>query len=72
MSWISKMLGGKANGSDKSNASGQPRVTPMTVADRQRMALRPPSFTEMLPYVRYSPKEQVFAMRDGATLGAMF
>ena len=72
MSWISKMLGGKANGSDKSNVSGQPRVTPMTVADRQRMALRPPSFTEMLPYVRYSHKEQVFAMRDGVTLGAMF
>ena len=45
---------------------------PMTVRDRQRMAQRPPSFTEMLPYVTYSPGEQVFVMRDGATWGAMF
>lgn len=49
-----------------------PRRKPMTVAERRRMALRPPSFTELLPYVCYSPTEQVFAMRDGATLGAMF
>jgi len=62
MSWINKILG---------KAEPQ-REAPMTVADRERMALRPPSFTEMLPYVRYAPQDQVFVMRDGATLGAMF
>ncbi|MDH1501393.1 conjugative transfer ATPase [Comamonas terrigena] len=66
MSLISKLLGGKGSPDSKT------AETPMTVGDRQRMALRPPSFTEMLPYVRYSAQDRVFAMRDGVTLGAMF
>lgn len=44
----------------------------MTVADRKRMAQRPPSFTDMLPYVSYSEDDQLFVMRDGETMGAMF
>lgn len=43
-----------------------------TVGQRRRMTLRPPSFTDMLPYLSYEPDEQVFVLRDGATLGAMF
>ncbi|QRF90611.1 conjugative transfer ATPase [Alcaligenes faecalis] len=43
-----------------------------TVADRRRMALRPPSFTDMLPYISYAPDERIFVLRDGNTLGAMF
>ena len=44
----------------------------LTVADRRRMARRALSFTDLLPYVSYSPEEQVFAFKDGMTLGAMF
>ena len=44
----------------------------MTVADRTRMAQRPPSFTDLLPYVSYAEDDQLFVMRDGETLGALF
>ncbi|WP_404299115.1 conjugative transfer ATPase [Alicycliphilus denitrificans] len=44
----------------------------MTAGDRTRMALRPPSFTDLLPYVAYSEDDQLFVMRDGETMGAMF
>lgn len=44
----------------------------MTVGDRQRMAWRPPSFTEMLPWISFAAKDKVFVMRDGTTMGAMF
>ncbi|GAO72866.1 conjugative transfer ATPase [Comamonas sp. E6] len=44
----------------------------MTAADRKQMAARPPSFTELLPWVKFSPKDRNFVMRDGKTLGALF
>lgn len=44
----------------------------LTVADRRRMALRPPSFTALLPYARYAPEEKLFVMEDGVTHGALF
>ena len=43
-----------------------------TVGQRRRMAMRPPSFTDMLPYVSYEGDEQVFVLKDGATLGTFF
>ncbi len=43
-----------------------------TVESRKRMAMRPPSFTDMLPYVSYEAYEQVFVLKDGSTLGALF
>ena len=58
--------GGKAPQEPKKGGKG------LTVADRRRMARRAPSFTDLLPYVSYSTEEQVFAFKDGMTLGAMF
>jgi conjugative transfer ATPase len=43
-----------------------------TMGERQRMAHRPPSFTDMLPYVAYAPEDKVFVLKDGNTLGALF
>ena len=43
-----------------------------TVGQRRRMALRPPSFTDLLPYVAYDAQEKVFVLKDGSTLGAFF
>lgn len=43
-----------------------------SVSQRRRMAGRAPSFTDMLPYTSYDLKDDVFVMKDGATLGAMF
>ena len=36
------------------------------------MAMRPPSFTDMLPYVSYDADEQLFVLKDGDTLGMLF
>lgn len=49
-----------------------PKEHLLTVADRRRMAWRPPSFTALLPYASYAPDEQVFVMEDGVTFGALF
>lgn len=40
--------------------------------DRRRLAARPPSFTEQLPYVDYSLDDKLFVLADGSTLGMMF
>ena len=79
---VANVLGLKPNASTaakRSQASERPTaVSPdavrsgQTVADRRRMALRPPSFTDMLPYISYAPNEQIFVLKDGDTLGAMF
>ena len=47
-------------------------IKPMTPADRRRMASRPPSFTELLPWTRFDPEEEVFLLKDGQTLGMLF
>ena len=49
-----------------------PKEHLLSVADRQRMSWRPPSFTALLPYARYAPDEQLFVMVDGVTHGALF
>ena len=52
--------------------TGTGRPGGQTMGERQRMAQRPPSFTDMLPYVAYSPEDKVFVLKDGTTLGALF
>ena len=45
---------------------------PMTVGRRQGMAQRPPSFTDLLPYVSYEADAKTFVLGDGTTLGVLF
>lgn len=45
---------------------------PMTVADRRRMASRPPSFTDALPWTRFDASDEAFVLNDGASLAALF
>ncbi len=42
-----------------------------TSAVRQRYA-RPPSFTDLLPWMEYLPESQAFVLEDGVSLGAVF
>ena len=42
------------------------------VGQRRAMALRPPSFTDLLPYVAYSPTQRIFELKDGQSLGVLF
>lgn len=44
----------------------------MTVAERRRMASRPPSFTDALPWTRFDPGDEAFVLNDGASLAALF
>jgi len=45
---------------------------PLTRAMRQRMAARPPSFTELLPWTLFDADTQTFDLNDGASVGALF
>lgn len=44
----------------------------LTTATRRSMARRPPSFTELLPWTSYDPKDEVFPLNDGISVGALF
>lgn len=39
---------------------------------RHRMAERPPSFTELLPYITYEEDDELFVLKDGLSLGMLF
>ncbi len=44
----------------------------MRSADVQRGYERPPSFTDLLPWVEYIPEGRVFLLEDGVSVGALF
>lgn len=45
---------------------------PMTTAERRRMASRPPSFTDALPWTSFDPGDKVFWLNDGVSIAALF
>ena len=53
------------------NGKTQPPILEK-VDQRKRMALRPPSFTDLLPWTRFDPDEKIFILKDGSSLGLMF
>ncbi|KAA1192709.1 conjugative transfer ATPase [Pseudohalioglobus sediminis] len=54
------------NQSDISNAS------PLTSAIINQHYTRPPSFTDLLPWMEYLPESKAFLLEDGISLGALF
>ncbi|MBW8833395.1 MAG: TraC family protein, partial [Burkholderiales bacterium] len=44
----------------------------LTVAQRKRMASRPPSFTDLLPWTSFNAEDQVFWLNDGQNIAALF
>ena len=46
--------------------------TPVTTASVERLYDRPPSFTDLLPWVEYHPESQTFLLEDGVSVGALF
>lgn len=63
----------KAKGKATSNHKASPPPTkPLTISERQRMARRPPSFTELLPWTGFDPKDEIFYLKDGRSIGAIF
>jgi len=45
---------------------------PVTNAMVKSQYERPPSFTDLLPWVEYNPESQSFLLEDGISLGALF
>ena len=45
---------------------------PVRSADVKRCYERPPSFTDLLPWVEYIPESRTFLLEDGISVGALF
>ncbi len=45
---------------------------PLTTAAVRRQYDRPPSFTDLLPWVEYDPDSRTFLLEDGVSVGALF
>lgn len=45
---------------------------PVRSADVKRSYERPPSFTDLLPWVEYIPESRAFLLEDGVSVGALF
>ena len=43
-----------------------------TTSDMKRRTQRPPSFTDLLPWVEYLPESRAFLLEDGMSVGALF
>ena len=55
-----------------SKESAKPAEAPVTNAMVKRLYERPPSFTDLLPWVEYNPESRTFLLEDGISLGALF
>ncbi|HEB99708.1 MAG TPA: conjugative transfer ATPase [Thiotrichales bacterium] len=49
-----------------------PAGRPVTRGDAARLYQRPPSFTDLLPWMEYLPDERCFLLEDGCSVGALF
>ena len=55
-----------------SKESPKPAEAPVTQAMVKSLYERPPSFTDLLPWVEYDPGSRTFLLEDGISLGALF
>jgi len=46
--------------------------TPVMTRQVQRLYERPPSFTDLLPWMEYDPDSRTFLLEDGISVGALF
>ena len=54
------------------NLSGSSQAPAVKAASVRRQYARPPSFTDLLPWMEYLPDLQAFVLEDGVSLGALF
>ena len=45
---------------------------PVTTRQVKRLYKRPPSFTDLLPWMEYNPASRTFLLEDGLSVGALF
>ena len=56
----------------KPQAADNGKETPVTQAAVKQLYERPPSFTDLLPWVEYHPESRTFLLEDGISVGALF
>jgi len=56
----------------KPQATDNGKETPVTQAAEKQLYERPPSFTDLLPWVEYHPESRAFLLEDGVSVGALF
>ena len=49
-----------------------PEDAPVTTRQVKQLYERPPSFTDLLPWVEYHPASRTFLLEDGVSVGALF
>jgi hypothetical protein len=62
----------RAAGRDGAGEGGPPARSPVTRAAVRALYRRPPSFTDLLPWVEYLPESRSFLLEDGVSVGALF
>lgn len=64
------MTKSKANNSVKK--AYDPAEAPVTTAAVESLYDRPPSFTDLMPWVEYDPDSRTFLLEDGVSVGVLF
>jgi len=57
---------------DRSQTDEGHTEAPVTQAAVKQLYERPPSFTDLLPWVEYHPENRTFLLEDGISVGALF
>tara|TARA_R110001592_G_scaffold261196_2_gene526036 strand:+ start:4358 stop:7111 length:2754 start_codon:yes stop_codon:yes gene_type:complete len=63
---------GKTSKKVTSNYPESSDASPLTSAAIKQQYHRPPSFTDLLPWMEYLPESKAFLLEDGVSLGALF
>jgi conjugative transfer ATPase len=50
----------------------EPKEAPVTTRQVKQLYKRPPSFTDLLPWMEYNPASRTFLLEDGLSVGALF
>ena len=50
----------------------EPKDAPVTTKQVKQLYKRPPSFTDLLPWMEYNPASRSFLLEDGLSVGALF
>ncbi len=62
----------KPRASESAKKAHDPAEAPLTTAAVARLYDRPPSFTDLLPWVEYDADSRTFLLEDGISVGALF
>jgi len=62
----------KSVAGDEAKRTNDPEEAPVTTAAVKHLYDRPPSFTDLLPWVEYDPDSRTFLLEDGVSVGALF